>query len=710
MKRITTLLLLAQTALFARYDFDALSEDLCIAKYWDEREYEWYPLTYTHIFEAGYYVTPSARMAKPGDLGGGIAAAPPYRNWIARVQPYANLAFSYAYRIFMGMPDSTLNAGFGDVADRGANFKINLMTPEQSGYSLPGVAFGIEDFIGSQTFRNYFVVGTYVFPTFGIETSFGWGGGVYTDGPSNGWFGGFSWYPFWRSSCWWYKGLGVAAEYDPTNYSEDPHHDARVQHSTINFGVEYQVGEILYLSGSYIRGNQFAGSANLHLNIESLRDIIPKTQDPPPYKAPVDHEPLGCYRAESVMIQDMVFVLNRQGFDVHRAFIQRQCEEQNLVITLRNCCYMHEHVVRKRVQSVLAGLTPANIDNVVVILESYELPCQEYRYPRGWLEDYRLDCVHPFEMEVLAPRKDFHRRCNMTQIYNCPSARFQWALFPTYNSFLGGASGKFKYAVRLSASASGFWWGVYYAIQTSWSAAANIDSVSDRLLVHPSSLNNVATDLINYEKQGIVNFDYLYAQKNWNFGRGHFGKAALGYFQLNYAGVAGEWLYYPADSCLAIGIEGAALRKRSYTGLSFQDQLRRWGGPQADIEQWSNYFLLPQYFVNLYWNVSALQFDLKVSAGQFLAYDKGAYVEGVRYFNNGLRLGGWMTFTNAEDLVHGVNYYNRGVLLEVPLDVFFQKSCRKTYSRNVAAWLRDAGYWSSTGVPLFETINKERRW
>ena len=483
-------------------------------------------------------------------------------------------------------------------------------------------------------------------------------------------------------------------------------------HTPINYGIEYQLGEMLYLSGSRIRGDQYAASANFHINISQLENLIPKTKDPSPYKAPIDHEPLGCYRPESVMIQDMVFVLKCQGFGVHRAYIQKRCESTVLQISLRNCTYRHEAEMRKRVQAVLAGLVPSNIDEVVVIIESYDLPCQEYVYPRGWLEAYRRESVHPFEMEVVSPRDNVCCQPveNSHLIYNCPSHRAQWAVFPTYSSFLGSSSGKFKYAARLSTRSDGFIKGIYYAAQLSWSMAANIHSISDRFIVHPSTLPNVATDLINYEKQGIVNWDHLYAQKGWNFGRGHFGRAALGYFQLNYAGIAGEWLCYPADSCVALGVEGAVLKKRGYTGLGFQSQLKRWEGPNADIPVYRNYSTLQQYFLSLYWDFAPLQFAVKASIGQFLAYDKGGYIEGVRYFDNGLRLGGWMTFTDAEDLVHGVSYYNRGVILEVPLDFCFQRSCRRTYSRNSAAWLRDAGYSIQTGVPLFSTISKERRW
>ncbi|MFN0065699.1 MAG: YjbH domain-containing protein, partial [Chlamydiales bacterium] len=173
------------------------------------------------------------------------------------------------------------------------------------------------------------------------------------------------------------------------------------------------------------------------------------------------------------------------------------------------------------------------------------------------------------------------------------------------------------------------------------------------------------------------------------------------------AGVAGELLWYPVDSCVAFGVEGAVLKKRSYTGLGFQSQLRRFDGPR---ETYSNYSSLQQYFLCAYLDIPSIQISCSAKGGMFLARDKGLYIDAVRYFDNGLRLGGWMTFTDAEDLVHGENYYNRGVILEIPFDFFSIRSSRKVYSNSIAAWLRDAGYMSSTGVPLFPTISTERRW
>ena len=51
--RWIALLLLLPSILWGMYDFEALAEDLEVAKYWDERLYEWFPLTYNHIMETG---------------------------------------------------------------------------------------------------------------------------------------------------------------------------------------------------------------------------------------------------------------------------------------------------------------------------------------------------------------------------------------------------------------------------------------------------------------------------------------------------------------------------------------------------------------------------------------------------------------------------------------------------------------------------------
>ena len=104
-----------------------------------------------------------------------------------------------------------------------------------------------------------------------------------------------------------------------------------------------------------------------------------------------------------------------------------------------------------------------------------------------------------------------------------------------------------------------------------------------------------------------------------------------------------------------------------------------------------------------------MNIETKISFGQFLAKDKGARLEITRYFKNGLRLTGWMTVTNANDFVNGTRYHNRGVAIEMPLDLFFRCSSRRVWNYGLAAWLRDAGAQADTGRSLHDLINRERR-
>ncbi len=262
----------------------SLFEALEIAQYWDQRLCEQFPLTFNHLLATGYFVTHSARMSEDGEIGFGAAYAPPYIHVNGRLQPFKHLELTANYRIFRGVEDNVLSKhGFGDYADRGANFKFAIITPEDTQYQLPGVAFGIDDFIGTKKFLTYYVVATQILPKHNLEVSAGWGTGRYHRGPSRGFFGGVNWFPWWRRECKWIKGIGFSAEFDPTNYYSEhlePHPDARCSRFPVNFGLKYNLGRFLEFSGSYIRGKEFACSGSLRYNIVKPMDFSQKLKIP----------------------------------------------------------------------------------------------------------------------------------------------------------------------------------------------------------------------------------------------------------------------------------------------------------------------------------------------------------------------------------------------------------------------------------------------
>jgi hypothetical protein len=198
--------------------------------------------------------------------------------------------------------------------------------------------------------------------------------------------------------------------------------------------------------------------------------------------------------------------------------------------------------------------------------------------------------------------------------------------------------------------------------------------------------------------------DQAFLQKTVNWGKGWFSRLAVGYFETAYAGVALENLYYPVNFNWAIGFEGATLLKRQYYGIGFQRKIRKL------TEKGVKYFPYTgvQYFVDFYYQYKPLNLDFKINAGQFLARDKGIRIEGGRTFQSGLRVGLWYTMTNANDVVNGQRYYDKGFSITMPLDIFMNQTSRTRVGYAMSAWLRDCGAIAATGKQLYPTLYWER--
>ena len=145
----------------------------------------------------------------------------------------------------------------------------------------------------------------------------------------------------------------------------------------------------------------------------------------------------------------------------------------------------------------------------------------------------------------------------------------------------------------------------------------------------------------------------------------HMGKLADGHYyglyggllEQMFAGAGGEYLYRPHHSRFALGVDVNAVRQRAF-------------------EQ--NFDLLP-YRVNTghvtaYMDTGFQDILATVSAGQYLAGDKGITVDLSREFNNGMRMGAFATRTNVSAADFGEGSFDKGIYLTVPFSAFFTKS------------------------------------
>ncbi len=684
-------------------DAERLARDLQLVHQLDCELCDQWPVTYNHTLMGGYFNMPSALMGGMGQARIGYSSAPPYSNYNVAFQAFPRIEMSGSYRVLRGVSDPLLSlSGFGHASDRGLSVKFALVTAADTDGVWPAVSVGFDDIAGTRGFASKYIVATYLSTKWDVELTVGWG-----EKRLNGLFGGMSWMPLRKVASPYFRGLTLTAEYDAIDYKHERPPKGRDYKTRINFGMKYRLWDLVDFSASYIRGKEFSWAISWNYDLGSTCGLFPKCDDLQPYRAPVISEPIGCRRPVNTLTSDLLYPFQRQGFRILESGIyQSACGGTVLRLRVLNECYSLEYRTRQQLEHLLAYLTPANIDYVDVVMESQGFPVHTYRFRGQALRLAREHLVSPYALTVMTPLCEV--TCapqNYTRLFEQPRELCCLFATPKTQCLFGSARGKFKSAWGINLGATGYLGrGLQYRLLAGYLFYSNIpkDSLFDWL--NPSQLPNVQTDLLQYYRQGPITLDEAYLQKVWNLGRGLFARGAVGYFDLQYAGIGAEVIYYPVNSVAAIGAHGAQVFKRRPNSLGFSSTIRQMNGFIPLQVPFHGY----QYFLDLYYRLAVCKTDFKISVGRFLAGDHGARFEAYHTYSSGLRVGAWFTYTDAHDKVNGRTYYDKGVFISMPLDIFYTSSCRERWTESVSPWLRDCGYQAPTGDSLYQTIRSER--
>lgn len=662
------------------------------------------PYIYNGTLMVGHMNMPSARMNAEGMLAIGYGHISPYNNVSVNVQPFTRLELSASYRIFPGQTEQNLSQyGFGDDADRTANFKILLLSRNDGNEWFPEISFAAEDFHGTKRFEAYYLIASKSWRFLNMETTFGWGW-QRVKGP----FGAINWTPFAQTNAPLLNGITLIAEYDATDYENHywEHGDGRKVDSRINLGVSATIMDTIQLKAGTQRGNSIAVQGSINYNLGDTQGLLPKTQDAPLWQKPIDYEPLGHLRSERELAQQFAYAFQEQGLTLATLYLT---ENHGLWIKLLNIKYRQEPDLKKRLENILSALTPDNITTVTAVVEANGVPTQQYTFRYTDLSNYRNKTIGREELNTLSPMKIVQSpptKYESVLLFRRKKPVWTYMFRPRLLSFFGSSRGKYKYSFGLLGGLSGYLFdSLYYDTLVSFRIKATIDDIQDRDFYNPSRRLNVRTDAIRYFQGNRLNLDRAFIQKGWNTHNGFFFRLAGGYFEPMYGGLAGETLYYPANAQYAIGFEAASVLKRDYDGLGFMHKVRKLQNGKITYHDYVGY----QYFLNLYYYFKLMNMEVSAKTGQFLARDFGTRFEVARYYPSGMRLSFWYTLTNGKDVVNGSRYYDKGVAINFPLDIFLQKSSRSMLGYAMGFWLRDVGAYSMTGIPLYQTINRERR-
>jgi hypothetical protein len=507
------------------------------------------------------------------------------------------------------------------------------------------------------------------------------------------------------------QNISLAAEYDAIPYHDEvieKHPKGRKSKYPINFGVKWRLWDHLDFSASYIRGHALAFSASAFYNFGMTKGLVPKIDDALPYQAPVVIEAIGCRRPEESMIQDFVFAFREQGFELLEARMwYDSCGDLILRLNILNNTYRLERNVRAQVTNLLAGLTPENIDKVFVVIEDEGFPIQEYRFEMEYVREYCEKRMGPAELRILSPlcEVSYPSPWASRLLYKQWRDSWNFSVLPKTLNFFGSSKGKFKYALGVGPGSEGFLYDdLFYSVRLGYIFVQDVGDLQGIDILNPSKLPNVRTDVIKYYKQRGVTVDEAYIQKNWNMGNGWYSKLAVGYLEVEYAGLGAEFLYYPLHKNWAIGVEGGWFKKRTYHGLGITDKVRQLHDRIPHYHPYRFY----QYFVDFYYEWREAKLDFKVMAGKFLADDYGVRTEVTRYFPSGLRITLWYTATNGHDKVNDQIYHDKGVMFSMPMDIFYKHTDRSRWGYGLSAWLRDVGVCAETGHKLYNLIREQR--
>lgn len=640
----------------------------------------------------GLLQTPTARMAREGEMSLNYRDNDQYRYYSASVQLFPWLETTLRYTDVRTKKYSSVESFSGDQTYKDKAFDLKLRLWEES-YWMPQVAVGARDIGGTGLFDAEYIVANKAWGPFDFSLGLGWGylgtsGNVsnpfcsYSDkfchrdnsykqagsidgsqmfhGPAS-LFGGVEYQTPWQP-------LRLKLEYEGNNYQQD-FAGKLDQKSKFNVGAIYRVTDWADVNLSYERGNTFMFGFTLRTNFNDLRpnyndNARPKYQ-PQPQDAILQH---------SVVANQLTLLKYNAGL----ADPKIQVQGDTLYVTGEQVKYRDSREGIERANRIVMNDLPDGIRTIRITENRLNLPQVTTETDVSSLKQHLEGEPLGHETQLAQKRVEPVVPKTTEQGWYIDKSRFDFHIDPVLNQSVGGPENFYMYQLGVMGTAD--WWVTDHLLTTG-SLFANLANNYDKFnYTNPpqdSHLPRVRTHVREYV-QNDVYVNNLQANYFQSLGNGFYGQVYAGYLETMYGGAGAEVLYRPLDSNWAFGIDTNYVKQRD------------WRSAQ-DMMKFTDYSVKTGH-LTAYWNPSFAQDVLvKASVGQYLAGDKGGTLEIAKRFDSGVVVGGYATITDASPDEYGEGDFTKGVYVSVPLDLF---SSGPTRSRAAIGWTpltRDGG-------------------
>ncbi|MDX8350383.1 YjbH domain-containing protein [Cognatiyoonia sp. IB215446] len=650
----------------------------------------------------GLLEMPTAQSAPEGTLAGSLAYQDGLFRATATFQLTPRLSASARYSVVDLYEDLTTDIDEG-AFERSFDLQYRL---NNEGTYLPAFAIGIRDaFTPGRFASEYIVASKSIGDNLIVTGGIGWGAmglrdgfdnpfselgerPVFDDAESEGQLGSDFWF---RGDAAAFGGLsyqinekwGLVAEYSSIDYPVAAGRPALEADSPYNFGVTYRPRPGTQLSLASLYGSEIALSGTFTLNANNRPAMSGLEKAPAPVNgrsaAQLREEswdrdavpPAGLRAATAALLE--IEGLTLRGLEV---------TDDTARIRYSNNRYRSHAQAMGRVARMMTQVMPASVETFILETEARGIPLSSVTIRRSDLEQLEnrpgatAQMLERVAIEDAAARGPIADRIPIEE-------RFRWGLGPylTINPF--SSDGSIAVDAGLSLSAS------YTITPRTVLRGAITQSVLPADKDDPSpdtdDIPNVRTDGGAYGDDGVPVLQRLTLASYGRPATDIYSRITVGYLERMYGGVSTELLWKPVDSRLGLGAElNYAVQRDSDMAFGFDE---------------FDYDVVTGH-VSAYYDLGN-GYHTQLDVGRYLAGDWGATLSIDREYENGVRVGAYVTQTEISYDDFGDGSYNKGVQISIPQDFITGQPNRGSYGTTIRTRVGDGGARLNVGGRLY---------
>ena len=645
----------------------------------------------------GLIQTPTARMREQGGMAINYTDNGEYRFWSVNIQLYDWMEATARYTDVRTQFYSQVESFSGDqtLKDKGLDVKFRLW---KESYYLPDISVGFRDFGGTGFFESEYINASKSVGPFDFHLGLGWGYLGTADDITNPFCelresfcerpGGFSgrggkvdYDQFFKGTASFFGGveyqtpwepLTLKLEFEGNDYSRDRAGELE-QDSRWNIGAVYRYKD-LDLSLNYQRGNTIGFGVTYRFNMNTASQL--KFDEEP--RSLMNRRP--PQKIENVNKSRLYNDMYRLG-----GFVLSDAEIEDTKATFygTQVAYRNQDEAIERIGRVAASELPDSVETYHIVDNRGGQPMVDTQVDaEAFIEAARYESVQA-EIKQTYKREDPSQE--VLDAYDPENTKglFYSADFFFTQSF-GNPEAFYLYQTGIMLN-SGYAFNEKFSIMggARLTLLDNFDKFNYLVDNEEVSLPRVRTRVREYVSNDAW-LDTAFLHYKDRLSDDVYGQVYAGYLETMFAGLGGEVMYRPVDSNLAYGIDINYVKQRDpFKQLATEDYEAITG------------------HASVYWKPEFLDdTQITVSAGQFLAKDRGVNIDYAKRFDSGIIVGAFAAFTNVSSEEYGEGSFTKGFYISIPTDLFLLEPSK---GRGFFPWIpisRDGGQMLQRPVRL----------